>query len=107
MNQVTYYRPEEGKTQVPGTNGVVDKEYIKWTDNMGGEGFIEQNSFTNHSLDYWPKWSNSNTITVSGTLLPENYTIKTNGQYFLDKYEWGYADTYKNGDTENNLTMVI
>ena len=100
--QVTYYRPEEGKTQVPGTNGVVDKEYIKWTDNMGGEGFIEQNSFTNHSLDYWPKWGSSNTITVSGTLLPENYTIKTNGQYFLDKYEWGYADTYKNGDTENN-----
>ena len=100
--QVTYYRPEEGKTQVSGTNGVVDKEYIKWTDNMGGEGFIEQNSFTNHSLDYWPKWSNSNTITVSGTLLPENYTIKNNGQYFLDKYEWGYADTYANKDTENN-----
>ena len=100
--QVTYYRPEEGKTQVPGTNGVVDKEYIKWTDNMGGEGFIEQNSFTNHSLDYWPKWSNSNTITVSGTLLPENYTIKTNGQYFLNKYEWGYADTYANRETENN-----
>ena len=100
--QVTYYRPEEGKTQVPGTNGVVDKEYIKWTDNMGGEGFIEQNNFTNHSLEYWPKWSKSNTITVTGTLLPKNYTIKSNGQYFLDKYEWGYADTYANRDTENN-----
>lgn len=100
--QVTYYRPEENKTQVPGTNGVVDKEYIKWNDNMGGEGFIEQNSFTNHSLDYWPKWSNNNTITLSGTLLPENYIIKNNGQYYLNKYEWGYADTYANKDTENN-----
>ena len=100
--QVTYYRPEENKTQVPGTNGVVDKEYIKWTDNMGGEGFIEQNNFTNHSLDYWPKWSNSNTITLTGTLLPENYIIKSNGQYYLNKYDWGYADTYANRDTENN-----
>lgn len=100
--QVTYFRPEENKTQVPGTNGVVDKEYIKWVDNMGGEGFIEQNNFTNHTLEYWPKWSKSNTITVSGTLLPPNYSIKSNGQYFLDKYAWGYADTYANKDTENN-----
>ena len=100
--QVTYYRPEENKTQIPGTNGVIDKEYIKWVDNMGGEGFIEQNGFTNHSLEYWPKWCNNNTITVSGTLLPPNYSIKSNGQYFLDKYAWGYADTYANKDTENN-----
>ena len=100
--QVTYYRHDENKTAVPGTNGVVDKEYIKWVDNMGGEGFIEQNNFTNHTLEYWPKWSNSNTMTVSGTLLPPNYSIKSNGQYFLDKYAWGYADTYANRDTENN-----
>ena len=100
--QVTYYRHDENKTAVPGTNGVVDKEYIKWVDNMGGEGFIEQNNFTNHTLEYWPKWSNSNTITVSGTLLPKNYIIKNNGQYYLDKYKWGYADTYANKDIENN-----
>ena len=39
---------------------------------------------------------------MSGTLLPTNYSIKSNGQYFLDKYAWGYADTYANRDTENN-----
>ena len=100
--QVTYYRPEEGKTPIPGKNGVVDVEYIKWEDNMGGTGFIEQNSFSNHSLDYWPKWSSNNSLTFSGTLLASNYTIKSNGQYFLDKYEWGYADNYANKDTENN-----
>lgn len=100
--QVTYYRPEEGKTPIPGNNGVVDKEYIKWVDNMGGEGFIEQNNFTNHTLEYWPQWSNAKELTFTSTLLPQNYTIKSNGQYFLDKYAWGYADNYPNRDKENN-----
>lgn len=100
--QVTYYCPEEGKTPVPGKNGVVDKEYIKWTDNMGGEGYIEQNNFTNHTLEYWPLWSDAKELTFTSTLLPQNYTIKSNGQYFLDKYDWGYADNYPNKDKENN-----
>ncbi|MBP3353437.1 MAG: cell surface protein [Bacteroidales bacterium] len=100
--QVTYYRPEEGKTPLPGKNGVVDKEYIKWSDNLGGEGFIEQNNFSNHTLEYWPQWSNAKELTFTSTLLPQNYTIKSNGQYFLNKYDWGYADNYPNKDRENN-----
>ena len=100
--QVTYYRHDENKLPIMGENGVINKEYIKWEDNMGNSGFIEQNNFTNHTPEYWPKWSNSNTITVSGTLLPKNYIIKSNGQYFLNKYEWGYADNHANRYIEDN-----
>lgn len=99
---VTYYRPDKNKTPVPGTSGVVDKEYIKWVDNMGGEGYIEQNNFTNHTPEYWPLWLNEDKLTFRGTLLPKNYTVNKSGIYFLAKYDWGYADNYPNRDIENN-----
>lgn len=100
--QITYHSPDESKTPVGDDNdpSIIDKEYIRWTDNQGGSGYIPKNSF-NAGNNYYPKWISDETISYLGTLLPENGVneSKTESQYWvLYAYDWGYADNAPNAE---------
>ena len=90
---ITYRRPD------PNREIVADEDnsyYIGWSDNAGQKGYIAKNIF--HNQDYFPKWINSDEITFSGSLLPNNAKdISGNGSYFvLYSYPWGYVDNHPN-----------
>ncbi len=90
--EITYYRPDPDKPLVPGA-GVIDAEYISWTDNQGGAGFITRNG--THLQDYYPQWLTEDQLVFSGTLLPPNGVYQPGG-FILYPYEWGYADNHPN-----------
>ncbi len=87
--QITYFRPDDAQT-------VTDSTYIRWTDNLGGSGYVARNSF--HQQDYFPLWL-GDSITFSGTLLPKN-GYQENGTWLLYAYDWGYADNHPNDSTD-------
>jgi hypothetical protein len=87
--QITYFRPDDAQT-------VTDSTYIRWTDNLGGSGYVERNSF--HQQDYFPLWL-GDSITFRGTLLPKN-GYQENGTWLLYAYDWGYADNHPNDSTD-------
>lgn len=100
---ITYHKPDPNKapaaSQIP---GVSDAQYIKWTDNQNNEGFLIKVPY--HTQSYWPFWQeNQNTITLHGTLLPNNgETIKNNdGSYLYVQrpYDWGYVDNRTNDNS--------
>lgn len=96
--EITYYRPDESKAPVPGGNHILDKEYIRWTDNQGRTGYVEKN-VANSQYNYYPQWITSESITFKGTLLPNNAVNKgTDGGelWILTKLDWGYADNVPN-----------
>ena len=94
---ITYRRPDPNREIVAdGDNSLDDIYYIGWSDNAGQKGYIAKNIF--HNQDYFPKWINSDEITFSGSLLPNNAKdISGNGSYFvLYSYPWGYVDNHPN-----------
>lgn len=99
---VTYtYAPNS--TPVPSEDdSIVDEEYIKWTDIYGTKGFISKNVF--HSQPYFPQWLDSNSMSFSGTLLPQNGSdLYGDGTYYtLTPYAWGYADNHPNNFQDLN-----
>ena len=96
--EITYYRPDENKVAVPGNAHILDKQYIRWTDNKGNEGFVEKNVFnTGHS--YYPQWISGESVTFKGTLLPPNGVNEGTAEqenWVLYSYDWGYADNVPN-----------
>lgn len=95
---LTYYRPATEQNDAdyhPGKDFITIKNYIRWTDNQGGEGYMQKNSF--HTQTYYPGWAKE-TLVLSGTRLPDNAVdINGNGTYFTRYcYEWGYADSMPN-----------
>lgn len=84
--EITFYEP---KLELPGPL----KEYIRWKDNQGGEGYKEKNVF--HDQSYYPNWIKAEELTFRGTLLPNN-AEKKNGMWVLNAFEYGYADNYPN-----------
>ncbi|MGI6218479.1 MAG: cell surface protein [Bacteroidaceae bacterium] len=98
--QITYLRPEEGKPAVPAA-GYIDLEHIAWRDNRDSCGHIAQ--LTAHSQSYYPQWTDEDSLTFEGTLLPPNGTdMSGTGRYYvLRAYDWGYADNKPNSDLEN------
>lgn len=96
---VTYHRPSEDTpaTPDPNSSAVVNMYYIRWTDNLGNEGWVQRNSF--HMQHYWPKWHDADeTITFSGSRLASN-RIDKNGDgsyYILENLPWGYVDNQSN-----------
>ncbi len=73
---------------------------VTWQDNYGQSGVIPRNSF--HTQDYYPKWIESNTISFTGTRLPDN-GLDVNGDgtyYLLYAFDWGYADNHPNDSTD-------
>lgn len=101
---ITYRRPDAAHTAVPDKTGTItDKEYVQWNDNLGGSGYVMKNRF--HSQDYYPKWSDADEWTFTGTLLPQNGVDMSGGRgsYFvLFSYPWGYADNHPNDELDLN-----
>ena len=81
----TYYRPAS------------DDEDIRWTDNLGGEGYVYKNQF--HAQPYWPQWlADRETLEFRGTRLPDNGEDESgNGTYYvLSRFDYGYTDNAPN-----------
>lgn len=99
---ITYRRPVGNKPAVPGVSGVTDAEYIPWSDNSGGSGYVEKNTF--HSQSYYPEWIEASELTLTVTRLPANgRDASGNGSnYILHPYDWGYVDNYPNSNKEKN-----
>lgn len=93
---ITYHKPTAESEAQTGKND----QYIKWTDNQGGEGWIPKNSF--HKQSYYPSWISGNTLQFTGTLVPDNaFDKKGDGTVIeLRPYEYGYVDNKPNTDKE-------
>ncbi|MBQ7791600.1 MAG: hypothetical protein IJ377_04860 [Rikenellaceae bacterium] len=87
--QITYYRPTSEPDEPT-------EQYIRWTDNKQGEGYMVKNEF--HLQSYFPQWIDADSLVFSGTRLPQN-GIDTSGKgtnFVLYKFGYGYADNDKN-----------
>ncbi|MDR6488842.1 hypothetical protein J2799_003377 [Chryseobacterium vietnamense] len=103
---ITYHKPDENKTPVPGTEfWQTDVEYIKWSDNLGNQGFKTKNTF--HAQSYYPLWFTESSYGFSGTRLANNfYDQNGDGSYWVGKsYDFGYADNAPNNDEASNIDI--
>lgn len=103
---ITYHKPNENKTPVAGTEfWQTDVEYIKWSDNLGNQGFKTKNTF--HVQSYYPLWYTESSYGFSGTRLANNfYDQNGDGSYWVGKsYEFGYADNAPNNDEASNIDI--
>lgn len=104
---IVYTKPEEGHVPVPvkGTP-VTDSRYIRWQANDGTSGYIEKNSY--HTQSYFPEWTESGTLTFTGTKLADNAVDESGNRtyYVLYSYDWGYADNHPN-DKEEKISFDI
>lgn len=69
---------------------------IPWVDSDGNSGFVSLNMF--HKQDYFPRWVSGNTLSFTGSRLPDN-TIDQSGNgtyYVLYSFDWGYVDNHPN-----------
>lgn len=104
--EITYYRPDEAKTPVPGTDpSITDSTYVRWTDNQGGEGYLSK--LTYHKQAYYPQWLSGETLSFQGTRLADNAVDESgNGSYYvLYAYDWGYADNHPNDSEKSNFKI--
>ena len=86
---ITYYAPT--------TEEIVD-DYIPYVDNQGNSGYEPKNTF--HKQSYFPQWLDADSLTFTGTLLPDNAIDQSgNGTYWvLYQYRkpYGYVDEVPN-----------
>lgn len=104
--EITYYRPDEAKTPVPGTDpSITDSTYVRWTDNQGGEGYLSK--LTYHKQAYYPQWLSGETLSFQGTRLADNAIDESgDGSYYvLYAYDWGYADNHPNDSEKSNFKI--
>lgn len=89
--EMTYYKPTDEST-APG------EDYIRWTNNKGGEGYKEKNAF--HRQSYYPLWKSEDKITFDGIRLAQNGVDESGqGSYFvLYAFKYGYVDNFPNRD---------
>ncbi len=103
---ITYFRPNENKAPVPGSEfWQTDVEYIKWQDNLGNLGFKTKNTF--HAQSYYPLWLGDASYSFTGTKLMNNYYDQSGtGEYWAGKsYDFGYADNAPNNDDASNIDI--
>lgn len=103
---ITYFKPNENKPPVPGTEfWQTDVEYIKWQDTLGNVGFKTRNTF--HAQSYYPLWINDTSYSFTGTRLQGNfYDQSGTGAYWVGKsYDYGYADNAPNNDEASNIDI--
>lgn len=94
---ITYLRPDPNRTPVEGDNAYLnDSLYIPWHDSEGYSGHMARNTF--HAQEYYPLWTNDDSLTFTGTLLPPNAVdVGGTGRYYvLYAYDWGYVDNHPN-----------
>lgn len=97
---ITYFKPAKDKEEQAGEVA----EYIRWKDNQGEEGWKTKNQF--HQQSYYPQWIKEETLTFSGTLLPNNAVhVEQTNNWQLPPFAWGYADNYPN--TREGATIDI
>ncbi len=85
--EITYYKPSAEDDAAT----IAIDEYIRWTDNLGGEGFIPKNTY--HKQPYYPQWITAESYKLRGTLLPKNAVYnESTGQWTLPAFAYGYAD---------------
>ena len=98
--QITYYRPDENKPRVPHPHepSVNDSEYVRWTTNGHGNGYLYRNIY--HPQPYYPQWIDGETLSFNGTKLTDNYIDESGqGAYYVQyALHWGYADNHPNTD---------
>ena len=96
--QITYYRPETEPNEPT-------EQYIRWTDNKQAEGYIYKNSY--HLQSYFPQWIDSETLTFSGSRLPQNGIDKsgTGNNFVLYRFAYGYADNDANTSIESSIDI--
>ena len=84
--QVTYHAP---------TSTATDAKYIAWTAANGDAGYL--NRTPEHQQDYFPMWlDKTETMTFSGSRLPDNGAFNSaTGKFDLSCYD-GYADSHPN-----------
>ena len=100
--KLTYYKPEANHEAQSSADDphIIDVNYIKWTDNKGGQGYVEKNVF--NSQDYWPLWLSEDSLTFSGCRLEDNaYDQSGNGTYYVQNMlGYGYVDNIPNVDDQ-------
>ena len=104
---ITYYRPDENKPRVqhPVERHVIDTEYVRWTTNGHGSGYVYRNDY--HSQPYFPLWATGETLSFAGTKLADNY-VDESGQgtyYVLYALHWGYADNQPNDNPRSGFNI--
>lgn len=94
--EMTYERPTKEEFTDTGVPFVGIVNYVHWTDNRGGKGWLPKNTF--HKQTYYPKWIKGDKYTLRGTRLPQNSRDQSGvGRYFvLFKFRYGYVDNEKN-----------
>lgn len=90
---VTYQCPAADHVATPSTQQKyrIDTTFVRWEDNRGDNGYIEQLSF--HKQPYYPQWIEADQLTFTGSRLPDNYEYRSS-QYYLMPYAYGYADNH-------------
>ena len=97
--EIRYFKPDENKDKVkdPTSPLITDKEYIRWSDNSGGNGFIVR--IATHTQPYYPQWIESEELVFRGTRLAPNAINTGSGNlenWVFNPYAWGYADNLPN-----------
>lgn len=88
---ITYNRPAEEPA------GAAD-EYIQWSDNQDGGGWLPKNMF--HNQPYYPQWITDESYTLTGTKLADT-AVDESGQgtmWILYSHKWGYVDNCPNNE---------
>ncbi|MBW8683347.1 PKD-like domain-containing protein [Chitinophaga rhizophila] len=103
--QITYYKPDEGKTPMPDGMYLSDTTYLRWKDNQGKSGYVSKNVF--HAGSYYPQWK-GDSISFAGTCLTNKHVgdISGEGSMFVSlPFAWGYTDNVKD-DAENAAIRI-
>lgn len=102
--EITYRRPDEAHVATPHpTNSfITDTAYVAWSDNRGGQGYLQRNRF--HAQDYFPMWVDADELSFRGSLLAPNAIVVPGAQtqYLLAAYAWGYVDSHPNSQVALN-----
>lgn len=104
---ITYTRPAADHTPVvTDPKGAYDDEqYIPWTDNRGESGFIHH--LIVQKQPYYPEWVDAQSLTFTGTRLPDNAEIEGSRikEYVLYSFGYGYADNVPNDDSRASIDI--
>lgn len=103
--KVTYFQPDPDKEPVPGEGLVVDKEYIKWKDNQGEEGYLPKIGM--HQQNYFPNWLSQDSLTFKGTRIAGTFEdVNGDGSYYEGTIlDYGYADNAPNDDERTEVDI--
>jgi uncharacterized protein YjdB len=105
--RITYYRPDENKPRKPHPSNpdLNDIEYIRWTTNGHGDGYLYRNVY--NQQPYFPLWTAGETLSFEGTRMAGNAVDESGtGKYFvLYAFHWGYADNHPNADPRSAFNI--